>query len=160
MGAAVGAALTAAIESERETVYGYQAALTRLDAAAAARASALLAEHLDLADEAEAYAALHCEALPPTQPGYVLDTAFLEAPAAGLARLESGLLTAFGDIVAFSAGPTRNWAVHALVAAAQRTVAWGGDPGAVPGLAVDESRLPVLPEMPKDAVPTASPAGA
>jgi hypothetical protein len=158
VGAAVGPALTAVLESELEAVYGYQAALTRLDPAAAARASALLAEHMDLADEAETYAALHCAALPPTQPGYVLDASFLDAPAAGLARLESGILTAFGDVVALSAGPTRDWAIQALVAAAHRTVLWGGDPGAVPGLALDEFRLPPLPEMPADALPTASPA--
>jgi hypothetical protein len=156
IGAAAGLALTAAVESEREAVYGYQAALTRLDPAAAAQASGLLAEHLDFADEAEAYAALHCAALPPTQPGYVLDAAFLDAPAAGLARLESGILTAFGDVVAFSEGPTRDWAVQALVAAAQRTVLWDGDPGAVPGLDLDESQLPPLPGMPADA-PNASP---
>jgi hypothetical protein len=160
MGAAVGLALTAAVESEREAVYGYQAALTRLDPAAAAQASGLLAEHLDLAEEAEAYAALQCAELPPTQPGYVLDAGFLDAPAAGLARLESGILTAFGDVVAFSEGPTRDWAVQALVAAARRTVLWGGDPGAVPGLTLDESRLPPLPGMPADPVPTASPAAA
>lgn len=157
-GTAVGHALAAAVESERETVYGYQAALTRLDPAAAAQASGLLAEHLDLAEEAEAYGAMHCAAFPPTQPGYVLDAAFLDAPAAGLARLESGALTAVGDVVALSTGPTRDWAVRAVVAAARRTVLWGGDPGAVPGLALDESRLPPLPEMPADAVPTASPA--
>ena len=155
-GEGVGAALTAALESERETVYGYQAALTRLDPAAAAQASGLLAEHLVLADEAEGYAALHCAALPPTQPGYVLDAAFLDAPAAGLARLESGILTAFGDVVALSTGPTRAWAVQALVAAARRTVLWGRDPGAVPGLALEAARLPPLPGTPADAVPTAS----
>ncbi|HYH77664.1 MAG TPA: DUF4439 domain-containing protein [Arthrobacter sp.] len=155
---AAGAAVTAALESERETVYGYQAALTRLDPAAAAQASGLLAEHLDLAEEAEAYAALHCAPLPPAQPGYMLDTAFLDAPAAGLARLESGNLTALGDVVAFSIGPTRDWAVTALVAAAQRTAVWGRDPGAVPGLALDESRLPPLPGMPSKAATTASPA--
>jgi hypothetical protein len=158
VGAAVGPALTAVLESELEAVYAYQAALTRLDPPAAARASGLLAEHVDLADEAEAYAALYCAALPPTQPGYVLDASFLDAPAAGLARLESGILTAFGDVVALSAGPTRGWAVQALVAAAHRTVLWGGDPGAVPGLALDEFRLPPLPEMSADALPSASPA--
>jgi hypothetical protein len=151
------AALAAAVESERETVYGYQAALTRLDPAAAAQASGLLAEHLDLAEQAEAHAALHCTALPPAQPGYMLDTAFLDAPAAGLARLESGSLTAWGDVVAFTTGPTRDWAVRALVAAARRTALWGRDPGAVPGLALDESRLPLLPGMPSAAA-TTSPA--
>lgn len=151
-------ALTAARDSELETVYGYQAALTRLDPAAAAQASELLAEHLDLADEAEAYAALHCAEVPPAQPGYVLDAAFLSAPAAGLARLETGTLTAFGDVVALSTAPTRSWAVAALVAAAERTLLWGGDPGAVPGLDLDESQLPPLQETPADAFPTASPA--
>ncbi len=150
-GAGVDSALTAALDSELETVYAYQAALTRLDPAAAARASGLLVEHLDLAEEAEAYAAMHCAVVPPTQPGYVLDSAFLGAPAAGLARLESGTLRAFGDVVAFSTGPTRGWAASALVAAAQRTILWGGDPGAVPGLELDESQLPLLPDLPGQA---------
>jgi hypothetical protein len=155
-GAALGPALAAVLESEREAVYGYQAALTRLDPAATAKASTFLAEHVDLADEAEAYAALHCSVLPPAQPGYVLDASFLNAPAAGLARLESGILTALGDVVALSSGPTRDWAVQALVAAADRTVLWGGDPGAVPGLALDGFGLPPLPESPADAFPTSS----
>lgn len=155
-GAGMDSALSAALASELETVYGYQAALTRLDPAAAAQASGLLAEHLDLAEQAEAYAALHCAAVPPTQPGYVLDNAFLAAPAAGLARLESGNLRAFGDVVAFSTAPTRGWAVSAVMAAAKRTVLWGGDPGAVPGLELDESQLPPLPALPGDAVPTTS----
>lgn len=149
-------ALTAALDSERETIYGYQAALTRLDPAAAAQASALLAEHLDLAEQAEAYATMHCAAVPPTPPGYVLDSAFLSAPAAGLSHLESGTLRAFGDVVAFSTAPTRGWAVSALVSAAKRTIVWGGDPGAVPGLELDESQLPPLPDMPVHAVPTTS----
>lgn len=155
-GAGLGPALTAALDSELETVYGYQAALTRLDPAAAAQASGLLGEHLDLAGQAKAYAVMYCAVVPPTQPGYVLDGAFLGAPAAGLARLESGTLLAFGDVVAFSAAPTRGWAVSALVAAAQRTIFWGGDPGAVPGLELDESRLPPLPDPPANAVPTTS----
>ncbi|MGK3956708.1 DUF4439 domain-containing protein [Arthrobacter sp. R4] len=150
------AALTAALDSERETIYGYQAALTRLDPAAAAQASALLAEHLDLAEQAEAYATMHCAAVPPTPPGYVLDSAFLSAPAAGLSHLESGTLPAYGDVVAFSTAPTRGWAVSALVSAAKRTIVWGGDPGAVPGLELDESQLPPLPDMPVHAVPTTS----
>ena len=150
------AALTAALDSERETIYGYQAALTRLDPAAAAQASALLAEHLDLAEQAEAYATMHCAAVPPTPPGYVLDSAFLSAPAAGLSHLESGTLPAYGDVVAFSTAPTRGWAVSALVSAAKRTIVWGGDPGAIPGLELDESQLPPLPDMPGNAVPTTS----
>ena len=154
--AGVAPALTAALDSELEIVYGYQAALTRLDPAAAAQASGLLAEHLELAEQAEAYAAMHCATVPPTQPGYVLDNAFLSAPAAGLAQLESGTLRAFGDVVAFSTGTTRGWAVPALVAAAQRTSLWGGDPGAVPGLELDESQLPPLPDPPGNAVPTTS----
>ena len=157
-GAGAGPALTAVLDAVHQVVYGYQAALSRLDPAAAAQASSLLAEHLDLADEAEAYAAMECAAVPPTPPGYVLDAAFLAAPAAGLARLESGTLTAFGDVVALSAAPARGWAVSALLAAARRTVSWGGDPGPVPGLALDGSQLPALPDVPEDAAPAASPA--
>ncbi|MEW9873699.1 DUF4439 domain-containing protein [Arthrobacter sp. HS15c] len=157
-GAGLGAALTATLDAEHQAVYGYQAALTRLDPTAATQASSLLAEHLDLADEAETYAALQCTAIPPTPPGYVLDPAFLGAPAAGLARLESATLTAFGDVVALSAAPARGWAVSALVAAARRTANWGVDPGPVPGLTLDESQLPALPDRPENAALTASPA--
>ena len=157
-GVRLGAALTAALDAELQAVYGYQAALSRLDPAAAVQASSLLAEHLDLADEAEAYAAMQCATVPPTPPGYVLDAAFLGAPAEGLARLESGTLTAFGDVVALGTAPARGWAVSALVAAARRTASWGGDPGPVPGLTLDESQLPALPDMPESPAATTSPA--
>ncbi|HEY9358154.1 MAG TPA: ferritin-like domain-containing protein [Arthrobacter sp.] len=138
-------ALAAVVSAEWETVYGYQAALTRLDPASAAQASSLLAEHLDLADEAASLAAVSCAAVPPPQPGYVLDAAFLDAPAAGLARLEAGTLAVLGDLVALGDAPIRNWGVPALVAAARRTSHWGGDPGPLPGVPVDESELPQLP---------------
>jgi hypothetical protein len=147
-GVGLDAALAAAIDAELETVYGYQAALTRLDPASVAPASALLAEHLGQADEAESYARIHCATTPPKQPGYVLSPGFLDAPAAGLGRLEAGTLPVYGDVVALSSGPTRHWAVSALLEAARRTLHWGGDPGPVPGLALNASQLPQLPGLP------------
>jgi hypothetical protein len=145
-GASLASALTAAVEAEQEAVYGYQAALTRLDSASATPASDLLEQHQELAVEALAYSRIHCASVPPQQPGYTLPETFLDAPAAGLARLEAGTLPVYGDVVALSEGSTRVWAVSALVAAARRTLHWGTDPGALPGVPVDESRLPQLPE--------------
>jgi len=153
-------ALLAVVTAELEAVYGYQAAVPRLGTASAALASDLLAEHADLAHEAEALVSANCAEVPPQPPGYVLDGAFLDAPEAGLARLEAGTLTALGDAVAFSSGPTRGWAVSALVAAARRTSLWSGDPGPVPGLVLDEARLPELPGTDSDGDTAASaPAG-
>ncbi|WP_307076902.1 DUF4439 domain-containing protein [Arthrobacter pascens] len=145
-GASLASALTAAVEAEQEAVYGYQAALTRLDSASAAPASDLLEQHQDLAGEVLIQSRIHCASVPPQQPGYTLSDTFLDAPAAGLGRLEAGTLPVYGDVVALSEGSTRSWAISALVAAARRTLHWGADPGAVPGVPVDESRLPQLPE--------------
>ncbi len=142
------------MEAEQQAVYGYQAALTRLDAASAVQASHLLEQHQDLASEAAAQGRMHCATVPPPQPGYALSTAFLEAPAAGLGSLEAGTLPVYGDVVALSTGPTRSWAVSALVAAARRTLRWGGDPGPLTGVTLDESELPQLPVA--DPVPGSS----
>jgi len=152
--ASLASALSAAVEAEQQAVYGYQAALTRLDAASAVQASHLLEQHQDLASEAAAQGRMHCATVPPPQPGYALSTAFLEAPAAGLGSLEAGTLPVYGDVVALSTGPTRSWAVSALVAAARRTLRWGGDPGPLTGVTLDESELPQLPVA--DPVPGSS----
>jgi hypothetical protein len=134
------------VEAELEAVYGYQAALTRLDPASAATASDLLEQHHDLVEGAVHYSRVHCAAVPPQQPGYVLSQAFLDAPAAGLGRIEAGTLPVYGDVVATSQGATRKWAISALLDAARRTVHWGTDPGPLPGLTLDESQLPQLPQ--------------
>jgi hypothetical protein len=140
-----GTALAAASTAEQEAVYGYQAALTRLSPAEAGPASEFLNRHQDLAADAEAYSRLYCGTPAPQQPGYVLGPDFLAAPAAGLAQLEAATLPAYGNVVALTNGPTRAWALAALQSAAARTLHWGGDPGPVPGLALDEARLPHLP---------------
>ncbi|WP_306904863.1 DUF4439 domain-containing protein [Arthrobacter pascens] len=143
--ASLASALSAAVESEQEVVYGYQAALTRLDQASVVPASHLLEQHQELAAEAAAQGRMHCAAVPPQQPGYALTEAFLAAPAAGLGQLEAGTLTVYGDVVALSAGPTRSWAVAALLGAARRTLHWGADTGPLPGVLLDQSELPQLP---------------
>lgn len=145
-GTELAAALTSAVQAELEAVYGYQAALTRLDPASAAAASDLLEQHHDLVEDGVHYSRIHCAEVPPQQPGYILSQAFLDAPAAGLGRIEAGTLPVYADVVAMSQGATREWAVSALLNAAQRTVHWGADPGPVPGLTLDESQLPQLPE--------------
>jgi hypothetical protein len=144
-GPAPGPALATAAMAEQEAVYGYQAALTRLPPAEAGPASEFLERHQALAADAEALSRSYCGAPPPQQPGYVLDAGFLAAPAAGLARLEAATLPAYGDVVALTQGPARAWALSAMQSAAARTLHWGGDPGPVPGLVLDEAQLPPLP---------------
>ncbi|MFC9351009.1 DUF4439 domain-containing protein [Arthrobacter sp. NPDC057013] len=143
--ATLAAALDRVVRTEVETVYGYQVALTRLDGSAADQAAALLATHETLVGQAEAYTRVHCVLVPPREPGYTLGSSFLQKPAAGLASLESGTLPVYGDLVALSDGETRRWAVSSLVAAAQRTMRWGSDPGPVPGIVLDTALLPDLP---------------
>jgi hypothetical protein len=150
--ATLAAALNRVVRTEVETVYGYQVALTRLAQPAADQARALLATHETLVGQAEAHTRAHCVSVPPREPGYTLGTSFLQKPAAGLASLEAGTLPVYGDLVALSEGETRRWAVSSLVAAAQRTMRWGSDPGPVPGIVLDTALLPELPE-PAEASP-------
>ncbi|WP_180987213.1 DUF4439 domain-containing protein [Arthrobacter sp. AFG20] len=144
--ATLAAALNRVVRTEVETVYGYQVALTRLAQPAADQARALLATHETLVGQAEAHTRAHCVSVPPREPGYTLGTSFLQKPAAGLASLEAGTLPVYGDLVALSEGETRRWSVSSLVAAAQRTMRWGSDPGPVPGIVLDTALLPELPE--------------
>lgn len=146
-------ALAQVIRTELETVYGYQVALTRLEGPAVQQAKDLLSRHEAAVTEAETRSRLSCAEVPPREPGYTLDATFLNNPTAGLASLEAGTLPVYGDLVALSEGATRQWAIASLVAGAQRTVRWGSDPGPVPGLVLDTSQLPALPEA---AVPSPS----
>jgi hypothetical protein len=149
----VGAALVSALEGERELVYAYQAALPRLNPASVAPASDFLTRHAALSTEAAARLVARCAAVPPRSPGYGLSQAFLADPAAGLGTLEAGTLPVLGDIVALSEGSDRVWALSALQSAARRSARWGVLPGPVPGVVLDESLLPPLPE----AAPTTEP---
>lgn len=144
--ATLAGALSSVVRTEVETVYGYQVALTRLNGSAAEQAAGLLATHETLVGQSEAYTRVHCVSVPPQEPGYTLGTSFLQKPAAGLASLEAGTLPVYGDLVALSDGETRRWAVSSLLAAAQRTMRWGSDPGPVPGIVLDTALLPELPE--------------
>ncbi|MDI3193297.1 DUF4439 domain-containing protein [Pseudarthrobacter sp. AL07] len=145
-GADLGLALASAVAGELELVYAYQAALTRLNSGSAAPASNFLAQHGVLRSEAEAMGRSRCAAVPLRQPGYALSQAFLADPAAGLGTLEAETLPVLGDVVALSEGPERAWALSALQSAVRRTVHWGASPGPVPGLVLDETLLPPLPE--------------
>ncbi|HEU4668333.1 MAG TPA: DUF4439 domain-containing protein [Arthrobacter sp.] len=149
--AAVADALSAALAAEQQSVYAYQAALPRLAATDANAAGAFLAEHEDLAAEAAAQSRAACGAAQAKQPGYVLAPDFLAAPAVGLARLELASLPAFGDVIALAHGGTRDWAMSALQSAARRADHWGGDPGPVPGILLDQDQLPGLPASPASA---------
>jgi len=138
-------ALAALIRTELETVYVYQVALTRLDGAAAKSAAGDLARHEALVAGAESLSRAHCAPIPPREAGYALDPAFLASPGPGLAALETAALPAYGDLVAFSDGDTRQWAINGLLAAARRAAFWGATTDAVPGLAADPASFPTLP---------------
>jgi hypothetical protein len=142
----LGTALAAAAGAELETVYGYQAALTRLPPEAAGPASEFLAQHQGLAAQADGYALAQCGMLPPQPPGYVLAPGFLDAPVSGLAALETDTLPSYGDVVALADGPTRAWALSALQEAARRAQHWGAVPNPLPGLVLEERQLPPLPQ--------------
>jgi len=138
-------ALAALIRTELETVYEYQVALTRLDGAAAKSAAEDLARHEALVAGAESLSRRHCAPIPPREAGYALDPAFLASPGPGLAALETAALPAYGDLVAFSDGDTRQWAITGLLGAARRAAFWGATTDAVPGLAADPASFPTLP---------------
>jgi hypothetical protein len=148
-GADLASSFTSVARAELELVYAYQAALTRLPPASVAPASDFLTQHEDASREAEAAAGARCAALPPTPAGYALDAAFLADPAAALGVLEAGTLPAYGDLVALTEGTERAWALSALQSAARRTAHWGASPGPVPGMVLDASALPALPDPPQ-----------
>lgn len=141
-GATVGNALAAVARTEAQTIYGYQVALPRLSGGDAKAAAAQLARHEALLRSAESLSRLNCSAVPPREAGYTLSQSFLASPATGLGSLEAAALPAYGDLVALSGGKTRQWAVAALLESGKRTVLWGADPGALPGL--DKASMPTL----------------
>jgi hypothetical protein len=153
-GADLAAALAATVRTERETTYGYQVALTRLDGDAAKLAAEQLARHEALAGAAESLSLMRCAPVAPREAGYTLAPAFLSAPAAGLAGLEAGALPVYADLVALSDGETRQWAIAGLVASARRAVLWGADAGPLPGLGADPAALPPLPTPAPTPVPS------
>jgi hypothetical protein len=140
-----GHALAAVAAAEREAVYAYQAAVVRLPSEAAGPASEFLLAHQELMADAESLSRRACGALPLRQPGYVLAPGDLSDPVTALARLEAGALPLLGDAVATTDGTARAWALAALQAAAARTVHWGAEAGALPGLVLDQADLPALP---------------
>jgi hypothetical protein len=134
------------VKTEAETVYGYQVALTRLEKSSTVSASLLLARHEQLLHEAEELSRLHCVNAPHQEAGYALEKEFLQSPAAGLGSLEAGTLPVYADLVALSEGPARRWAIAGLREAASRSVQWGAEPGAVPGVPFNADLLPALPD--------------
>lgn len=150
-GASLEGALTAAVRTEMEIVYGYQVALTRLGGGQYGAAAQQLARHETLVSGAEALARAHCVPAPPREAGYTLDQSFLASPAAGLGRLEAAALPVYGDLIALSGGETRQWAIAGLVGSARRAALWGAAAGSLPGLAADPASFPPLP------TPSASP---
>ncbi|SFU05779.1 DUF4439 domain-containing protein [Arthrobacter sp. ov118] len=147
-GVSAEAALAAVIQTEAEAVYGYQVALPRVGGAAAKSAAEALARHEVLLSGAESLSRRLCFAVRPREAGYALGQSFLASPAAGLGRLEAAGLPAYGDLVALGEGETRQWAIAALYDAGKRSVLWGADPGALPGL--DGASLPSPAPLPSD----------
>lgn len=145
-GSLLAAALSMTVKTEAETIYGYQVALTRLEKSNTQSASSLMERHEQLLQEAEELSRLHCVDAPHQEPGYSLKPEFLQAPAAGLGSLEAETLPVYADLVALSEGPARRWAIAGLWEAAQRSVQWGADPGAVPGVLFNADQLPPLPD--------------
>ncbi|MFJ4169080.1 DUF4439 domain-containing protein [Paenarthrobacter sp. NPDC089714] len=139
------AALAAAVRSEHQAVYVHQVALKRLDATAAVTAAKALTTHERLLEQAESLTRLTCGDVPNREAGYSLSTQFAGDPAAALGTLEIESLPVFGDLVALSTGPTREWAMESLLAAARRGAAWGSAQPPLPGLKLDDGDLPQLP---------------
>jgi hypothetical protein len=147
--AGLGAALSAAVASEQQSTYAYQAALPRLGPGNSQAAEAFLGQHRELAAEAAAYARATCNTPQPQQPGFVLGPDFLAAPGDGLARLELAALPAYGDLIARADGGLRAWAIAALQSTARRAAHWNGAVGPVPGILLDhQDQLPELPASP------------
>ncbi|WP_081733350.1 DUF4439 domain-containing protein [Paenarthrobacter nicotinovorans] len=138
-------ALAATVRMHQEAVYAYQVALKRLDAAAARTAVKALADHEVLLQQVEALTRANCGDVPATEAGYRLPGQFTKDPASALAALETSALPVLGDLVALSTAETRAWAVDGLLAAARRSLGWGADVPALPGLALDAGDLPPLP---------------
>lgn len=151
MSAVLGSALSAAVAAEQQSLYAYQAALPRFGAGDAPAAEAFLGQHRELAAQAAAHSGAACSAPPAQPPGFVLDPGFLANPRDGLARLEVASLSAYGDVIAQADGGLRSWAIAALQSAARRAAHWNGGVGPVPGLLLDEDRLPELPASPAPA---------
>lgn len=149
--AVLGSALSAAVATEQQSLYAYQAALPRLGAGDAPAAQAFLGQHRELAAQAAAHSRAACSAPPAQPPGFVLDPGFLAAPRDGLARLEVAALPAYGDVIAQADGGLRSWAIAALQSAARRAAHWNGGVGPVPGLLLDQDQLPELPASPAPA---------
>ncbi|MEI2276347.1 ferritin-like domain-containing protein [Paenarthrobacter ilicis] len=152
------ASLAAVVRSQQEAVYAYQVAMKRLDGPQSAQAAKNLQSHQSLLRQAEDLARAACADSPASEPGYRLPQDFTANPAGSLAAVEAAALPVFGDAVAFSSGTSRQWAMDGLLAAARRTVQWGGTLPAFPGMNLDAGSLPPLPAA-GTATPQATTAG-
>ncbi len=146
-------ALAAAVTTEQQSIYAYQAALPRLNPEDSRAAATFLGQHQELAAAAAARSTAACSAAQAQQPGFVLDPGFLAAPGDGLRRLELVALPVYGALIAQADGDLRTWAIGALQSAARRAAHWKGVVGPVPGVLLDQGQLPELPASPAP-VPT------
>ena len=171
-GVSADAALITAAQAEQKAVYAYQVAGSRLPGPGFGRAVELTTVHQDRLGLLSAELAGRCLPVVPPAPGFVLNPAFMEAPAGALAKLEGELVLVYGDVAALSAPATdeasmpsaadaraavaqpsatrpstlREIAVAALVGSAANAQEWGGAVGALPG--IPDASIAVAPAGP------------
>ncbi len=139
------AALAATVAAGHRAVYLYQVALKRLGGADAASAAKGLQDHESQLKQAEDLTRAECTGVPMPEAGYRLDAGFSRDPAASLGALEIGSLTVWGDLIALSSGPARDWALENLLQTGRRGQQWGAALPELPGINLQPGSLPTLP---------------
>ncbi|WP_020404930.1 DUF4439 domain-containing protein [Acaricomes phytoseiuli] len=130
------AALSAVSLAEQRAVYSYQVALPRLASGPlVASAQQSLGTHQNALTSAERLIREACGQVPPREPGFALDTDFLNQPGPGLGRLEDQISLVYGDLIGLSEGEARSWALGRLLSTVQSQLLWGTPDRALPGLA-------------------------
>ncbi|WP_284979962.1 DUF4439 domain-containing protein [Arthrobacter sp. fls2-241-R2A-200] len=143
--ASTAAALAASVAAGHRAVYLYQVALKRLGGADASSAAKGLQDHESQLKQAEDLTRAECTEVPMPEAGYRLDAGFSRDPAASLGALEIGSLAVWGDLVALSSGPARDWALENLLETARRGQQWGAALPELPGINLQPGSLPTLP---------------
>lgn len=131
-------ALTAALEAEHATIYGYGVAGAQLSGGEQDRARAAYDTHRARRDTLVALLLDRGAPAPAAAPAYALPAPVRDAPTARAlaARLENGLAAHYADLVGATQNrDVRRMAVTALQDCAVRATQWGADMGAFPGLA-------------------------
>ncbi|HWJ11222.1 MAG TPA: DUF4439 domain-containing protein [Nocardioides sp.] len=133
-------ALQAALAAEHAAVFVYAALGGQTSQSAQpglyARITAAYRLHRTRRDELVAMVLAAGADPVPAEPGYQLpaDLGTAAALNARALRLEQDAAATYAYLVASSSGPTRTWAVAALLDAAVRGLGFGGEPESFPGL--------------------------